>query len=473
MADLFVSYAREDREGATAIVEALTEAGWSVFYDEHLPAGSHWILELEREIRAARCLVILLSVAAKDSRWIHEERVFAEENGLTVFPVRLDSSPLPLGFATRQTVSLPDWNGDTKSPAFLEIVKKLERQCAPSNRPAVAVAPAPPTTPPSATSPAPPSAPPPEASPTPLPSAETETNPPPSVDVPNDPGPHSAARDEDRPRSPWWLRVLRIVGAGLLNAFLVLLVFSFFANIAGELSRPSEEVVSRLIAWPLMAIITSVWAVRRITRSLVRLVRFVSPVQRAYYRAEALRAEERWNEAFEAYTKVLDRAPDHANAFAGRSLVSSTRPDGGAFEDDFDRARELGTTRHEFYEIEAASAAEGSGDHRKAIELYALAKRACEPRWWQPPEPGWSAAYVHYCSAKAECHIELSQYDEALKELSEAIGHSSEDGQLYRRRSFVHVLLGDNLAAAQDNEQATKLGRPRPSPSGRYMRRYG
>ena len=89
MADLFVSYAREDREGAAALVAALSEAGWSVFYDDHLPAGSDWIKELERELRDARCLVILLSAAARDSTWLQEEKLFADSIGLSVFPVLL------------------------------------------------------------------------------------------------------------------------------------------------------------------------------------------------------------------------------------------------------------------------------------------------------------------------------------------------------------------------------------------------
>ena len=358
MADLFVSYAREDREGAAALVAALSEAGWSVFYDEHLPAGSDWIKELERELRAARCLVILLSAAARDSTWIQEEKLFAESIGLSVFPVRLDSSPLPFGFGTRHAASLPNWKGDANDAAFRAFVEKLERQCLPSSRPAA--------------------------------------QPPPIV---------------KKPPAP------------------------------------------------------------RITRSVVRLFRFFfsSPVQRAYRRAEALRAEGRWEEAFEAYTNVLTRAPDHANAFAGRSLVATrcNRP----FEEDHDRAFELGTTRHEMHEILAAAAADGSGDYARAIELYARAKRACKPRWWQPPEPGWRAAYRHYCSQKANCHMALRQDKEALDELSEAILYSWEDGELHRRRSFVYELLGNRAAAARDDERATKLGWPKLSirrPRSRY-----
>jgi hypothetical protein len=481
MADLFVSYAREDREGATALVSALSAAGWSVFYDEHLQTGSDWIKELERELKVARCLVILLSAAARDSTWVREEKLFADSIRLAIFPVRLDSSPLPLGFATLHAASLPNWKGDTNEPAFRGFVKKLERQCPPSKRPAASPT-ASPVTQPAAPSVATPATPP-ATSPTPSPAAPPTTAPdrslpptpvaqPPAVK--KAPVRRYAKRGDDEARTPWWLRIFEIVGPVLLNSFLFLFVLGSIVKIPEEFSRPSDEFVFRVFGGTLMAIGASVWLFRRTTRTLVRLLRFVfsSPAQRAYRRAEALRAEGRWEQAFEAYTSVLTRAPNHADALAGRALVSFewNRPNDRFFEHDLDRALELGTTRHEVHGLMAKSV-DAAGDDAKAIELYTLAKRACKPRWWQPREPGWRATYRTYCSEKANCHMALRQYKEALDELSEAIVYSWEDGELHRRRSFVYQMLGDRAAAARDDERATKLGWPSPA-SLRSRSRY-
>ena len=49
-AHIFLSYAREDEARAATLVRALTEHGWSVFWDRRIPAGRTWDDILDREV---------------------------------------------------------------------------------------------------------------------------------------------------------------------------------------------------------------------------------------------------------------------------------------------------------------------------------------------------------------------------------------------------------------------------------------
>ena len=59
MADLFVSYSREDKARAEEVVRLLEDYGWDVFWDQETRAGELWPKVLEEELIKARCLVAL------------------------------------------------------------------------------------------------------------------------------------------------------------------------------------------------------------------------------------------------------------------------------------------------------------------------------------------------------------------------------------------------------------------------------
>jgi hypothetical protein len=58
MADIFLSYGHTDRARAEALVELLS-AHFSVWWDKDLDAACTWRKELEEQIDAARCVVVL------------------------------------------------------------------------------------------------------------------------------------------------------------------------------------------------------------------------------------------------------------------------------------------------------------------------------------------------------------------------------------------------------------------------------
>ena len=61
MADLFISYADEDREWAERLAKALEDNGWSVWWDRRLLAGQSFDQIIERELTNTKAAVVLWS----------------------------------------------------------------------------------------------------------------------------------------------------------------------------------------------------------------------------------------------------------------------------------------------------------------------------------------------------------------------------------------------------------------------------
>lgn len=114
MADVFISYKKEDFRDAQRVAEALQRDGLSVWWDDQLTPRDAWDAELEREIAAARAVVVLWTDLSVKSDWVRTEAHFAVERGKLV-PVLLRACAIPLAFSLRQTVNLTGWQGDAQA----------------------------------------------------------------------------------------------------------------------------------------------------------------------------------------------------------------------------------------------------------------------------------------------------------------------------------------------------------------------
>ncbi len=117
MADIFISYAREDQDVARMLARALEQKGFSVWWDRKIPAGNVFDAAIERELESANSVIVLWSVHSVGSEWVKTEAARAAERGVLV-PALVDMTRIPLEFRRRQTVDLVGWKGDTEHEGF-------------------------------------------------------------------------------------------------------------------------------------------------------------------------------------------------------------------------------------------------------------------------------------------------------------------------------------------------------------------
>jgi TolB-like protein len=112
MADIFVSYASEDRDRIRPLVEEFQRHGWSVWWDRALHAGPRFDDEIEKALDAARCVVVVWSVHSVRSDWVRNEASEGLSRGILV-PAVIDAVGLPLAFRHNQTAQLLHWPAST------------------------------------------------------------------------------------------------------------------------------------------------------------------------------------------------------------------------------------------------------------------------------------------------------------------------------------------------------------------------
>jgi TIR domain/Interferon-induced transmembrane protein len=125
MADVFISYAREDRDCAELLNRALTARGWSVWWDRNINVGHSFSAVIERELDRARCVIVLWSRHSLQSEWVQNEAAEAAHRKALV-PVRIDDVRPPLEFRRLQTADFLDWRQGFDSPAFDACIQSIE-----------------------------------------------------------------------------------------------------------------------------------------------------------------------------------------------------------------------------------------------------------------------------------------------------------------------------------------------------------
>jgi len=127
LADIFVSYASKDRELVRSLVESLEMQNWSVWWDRQLTPGEGFADEIDGEILAARCVVVIWSASSVESRWVKSEALEAMERDILV-PIKIEDVRIPVAFKQIQTVNLIGWPDPQQKedyPALMKAVAEL------------------------------------------------------------------------------------------------------------------------------------------------------------------------------------------------------------------------------------------------------------------------------------------------------------------------------------------------------------
>jgi hypothetical protein len=126
MADIFISYANENRETAARLAELLESCGWSVWWDRRIPAGRTWRSVLQDALKDMRCMIALWSRDSVESPWVAEEAEEARKLGKALVPVLIQRVEPPIGFRAIQAADLVNWDGSVDDPAAKMLIADLE-----------------------------------------------------------------------------------------------------------------------------------------------------------------------------------------------------------------------------------------------------------------------------------------------------------------------------------------------------------
>jgi len=89
MAEIFISYARADRDYARRLANYIEDAGLSVWWDMSLKPGEVFRDEIERRIGEARHVIVLWSETSVKSHFVLDEASEAALHSKLV-PLRID-----------------------------------------------------------------------------------------------------------------------------------------------------------------------------------------------------------------------------------------------------------------------------------------------------------------------------------------------------------------------------------------------
>jgi TolB-like protein len=144
MADVFLSYSREDQSTARKFADALQRQGFSVWWDQALRSGETYDRVTEKALEEARAVVVLWSRASVESKWVRSEATEADRRN-TLVPVMIEPCKRPIMFELNQSADLSGWQGDLSDArwvAFVDDVRAVTGTAQPGTGAPAAVVPA-------------------------------------------------------------------------------------------------------------------------------------------------------------------------------------------------------------------------------------------------------------------------------------------------------------------------------------------
>lgn len=141
--DIFISYSREDRDRARTFADALGSEGFHVWWDNALHSGETFDEVIERQLRAAKAVVVLWSPRSVTSRWVRAEATLADRRS-KLAPVIIEACDRPIIFELTHTADLSHWTGDATDHAWRVFVTDLHHLIGSTPQPAAKPAAPPP-----------------------------------------------------------------------------------------------------------------------------------------------------------------------------------------------------------------------------------------------------------------------------------------------------------------------------------------
>jgi hypothetical protein len=131
MEDIFISYAVEDQSQIQLLADALTQRGWSIWWDRRIPIGQSYDEVIQNELDAADCVIVVWTQHSVASRWVRSEAERAAKQG-KLMPVLMEDVEPPLGLSLLQAANLADWRGEQTHAGFIQLIQQLSARLTPN-----------------------------------------------------------------------------------------------------------------------------------------------------------------------------------------------------------------------------------------------------------------------------------------------------------------------------------------------------
>ncbi|WP_395645165.1 toll/interleukin-1 receptor domain-containing protein [Terricaulis sp.] len=125
MADVFISYKREDRARVEVLISLLHDLDVDVWFDDGIAVREDWAQRIQTELEAARAILVCWTFAAISSNWVNDEADFGLRKGILVQAKIAPCVPLDR-FSGDQHADLSDWEGRLDHPQLQKLLLALE-----------------------------------------------------------------------------------------------------------------------------------------------------------------------------------------------------------------------------------------------------------------------------------------------------------------------------------------------------------
>jgi hypothetical protein len=127
MADVFISYKREEANHAGRLASVLEQLGYSVWWDVALLSGDEFRDVIREMIDRCAAVVVLWSPLAVTSRFVVDEASYANRKD-KLLPAMLQPADLPFGLGSDHVDSLQGWSGQINHPGFQRLLAAIEKK---------------------------------------------------------------------------------------------------------------------------------------------------------------------------------------------------------------------------------------------------------------------------------------------------------------------------------------------------------
>ena len=121
MANVLISYAREDRVSAQTFATLFQNAGYTVWWDREMYAGQDINDKLLKEVALAAAVIVLWSPYSVESKWVRGEARLAAELA-KLMPIAISPCNIPIEFTGYNTVELFEKDSESQLQNLLKFI---------------------------------------------------------------------------------------------------------------------------------------------------------------------------------------------------------------------------------------------------------------------------------------------------------------------------------------------------------------